>query len=603
MPLYGNGGQPTLVIRMQILFRSLRFKLIFGLFIIVIPLVAFMIYNNLYAVKVVRNQVAQSNKHLISLYMGQIDRNLEEVDKYLFNFAAQETELLVLELPREKISDSYSFAKIQLNNKLLKDLPNYKPMDMFYIYSPANHDLLTVTRDQISYDEQSAIENNIIQIFQHHVEEAESGKKWFVRQIEDHYYLTRVIQSGNVYLGAWVDADKLMVPLNLIDLGRNGKALLATESFKPMSNRTFIQENHIDLDFVGKDYKLTGTPVKFLVSGERSAKGSFSLIAVIPDSIILENLPVLRRIASFISIGALVLLPYILFRLRKIFLLPINRIMMAMRKIEDGNLDVRITHRPSVYEFEMMNRSFNRMISQIQELKINVLEEQLNHQKAELKHLQLQINPHFFLNSLNIIYNLAQVKDFALIQEMALCLVQYFRFMFRSNLTFIPLRDEVQHTLNYLRIQEMRFPENLTYDLSVPDRLSDEMVPPLVIQTFVENTIKHAVSMDKRIHIGIAVEPLEDNRIKIRIRDTGKGFPKDILVQLQTETEPGNGEGQHIGIWNVQRRLRLLYRDQAQIAFSNDDGQGATVEILLPLQEKDGNIGGEGDASIADRRR
>ncbi|MGO4271982.1 two-component sensor histidine kinase, partial [Paenibacillus sp. TAF58] len=78
------------------LFKSLRFKLIFGLLIIVIPIVAFMIYNNLYAIKVVRNQVAQSNKNLISLYMGQIDRNLDEVDKYLFNFAAQDTGLLVL---------------------------------------------------------------------------------------------------------------------------------------------------------------------------------------------------------------------------------------------------------------------------------------------------------------------------------------------------------------------------------------------------------------------------------------------------------------------------------------------------------------------------
>jgi two-component system sensor histidine kinase YesM len=577
------------------LFKSLRFKLIFGLFIIVIPLVAFMIYNNLYAIKVVRNQVAQSNKNLISLYMGQIDRNLEEVDKYLYNVAAQETSLLVLELPRDQHADQYSYAKIQLNNKLLKDLPNYKSMDMFFVYSEPNQDLLTVMNDQVTYNEQKTIESSIHQIFQSQYEGTDetSLKEWYIHKFGDQYFLTRVIKYGNVYMGAWVDTSKLMVPLSLVNLGINGKSLLATENYEAMDNQAFVQENQIDLDYVGMDYKLTGNNQKYLVMGEKSARGRFSLIAIIPDSIILENLPFLRRIVSFILIGSLVLLPIILYQLRKFILIPINRIMMAMRRIEDGNLEVRLTYRPSVIEFDMMNQSFNRMISQIQELKINVLEEQLNHQKAELKHLQLQINPHFFLNSLNIIYNLAQVKDFALIQEMALCLVQYFRFMFRSNLTFVTLRDEIQHTVNYLRIQEMRFPENLTFALSVPDSMMDGFIPPLVIQTFVENTIKHAVSMDKQVHIDIIIEDRGDNKINIQVQDTGRGFPEDVLARLQMEMEIGNGEGHHIGIWNVQRRLRLLYQDQAQITFSNGVNLGAVIEILIPL-------GGHGDASITD---
>ncbi|UUZ85368.1 hypothetical protein LJK88_18535 [Paenibacillus sp. P26] len=131
-------------LRFPTAFHSLRFKLIFGLLLMVIPLVAFMIYNNLYAIGVVRNQVAQSNKNLISLYMKQIDRNLDEVDKYLYTIAAQETGLLVLESPREENSDQYSFTKIQLNNKALKDLPNNKPMEMFFVYSAPNRDLLTV---------------------------------------------------------------------------------------------------------------------------------------------------------------------------------------------------------------------------------------------------------------------------------------------------------------------------------------------------------------------------------------------------------------------------------------------------------------------------
>src|SRR4029453_4863434 len=123
--------------------RTLRFKLFFGFLLLVLPLVAFMIYNNLYAINVVRNQVAQSNKNMISLYMSQIDRNLEEVEKYLYTRGAVEAGLLVLELPREQNADRYAFEKIQLFRLMLKELSNYKTMDMFFIYSPPNNDLIT----------------------------------------------------------------------------------------------------------------------------------------------------------------------------------------------------------------------------------------------------------------------------------------------------------------------------------------------------------------------------------------------------------------------------------------------------------------------------
>jgi two-component system sensor histidine kinase YesM len=167
-------------IRIRFLLKSLRFKLIFGLLIIVIPLVVFMIYNNLYAIKVVHKQVTQSNKNFISLYMGQIDNNLEEVNKYLYNFAVQETELFVLELPRVQNLDQYNFAKIQLNNKLLKDLPNYKIMDTFFVYSSTNQDLLTVISDQVGLNKQDKIEKNVIKFFRNQSEKGASFEKRYI---------------------------------------------------------------------------------------------------------------------------------------------------------------------------------------------------------------------------------------------------------------------------------------------------------------------------------------------------------------------------------------------------------------------------------------
>jgi len=263
--------------------------------------------------------------------------------------------------------------------------------------------------------------------------------------------------------------------------------------------------------------------------------------------------------------------------------------MTAMRRIGEGNLNTRIDPYPTSDEFRIVNETFNKMITQVQELRIHVYEEQLSKHKAELQHLQLQINPHFFMNSLNIIYNLALVKNYGLIQEMALSLVQYFRYMFRSNLTFVPLKDELQHVRNYIRIQELRFPGKLVFEVSAPDFLLDTRIPPLIVQTFVENSIKHAAIVSSSIQGAVHID-LDDSgpdpRLLIEIRDTGKGFSEEILEQINAGEKIEDEQGDHIGIWHVKRRLGLLYGDEAHISFSNVEPSGAFVEILLPLNPK-----------------
>lgn len=228
------------------------------------------------------------------------------------------------------------------------------------------------------------------------------------------------------------------------------------------------------------------------------------------------------------------------------------------------------------------------MMNEIQTLRVNVFEEQLNKQREELQRLQLQVNPHFFLNALNIVYNLAKVKNHQLIMEMTMSLIKYFRFLFRSNTSFVRLNDELQHTRHYLSIQELRFPEKLTWKVDAPDYLTDIPVPPLVIQSFVENSIKHAVTMEEPIHITVYVgfeDEIDGSMMKISIKDTGKGFEDKVLQELLAGKNIENEQGEHIGIWNVQRRLKLLYNETVSIHYYNDkETGGAVVEIIVPTQ-------------------
>lgn len=565
--------------------NTLHVKFLAALFFIIVPLITVLVISNYYAIEVVRNQVGQSNKNLLSLYRSQMDKNLDEVDNYLFSLAGQNTDLIDLQYDAMENEDKYMKAKLRLFDELAKEITYNNWIDLFFIYSEKNDDLIINQHFGTSYEERTQVKASLLDML-HGDTSIYNNRMWYIWHANDNYYLFHLIKTGNVYTGAWVNINKISIPLQLIDLGKSGVGVLATGTMEPMNNEEILKREGITLHPGTESYYLSGERTPFLVMNEASTKGDFFLIALVPESVILEKLPFLQRISSVIVAVAILFLLVFIILMRRIFLQPIQRLVQAMRTARSGNLSVQINSNvSSSKEFQIMNESFNHMMEEISKLKIDVYEEQLNHQRAELKHLQLQINPHFFLNSLNIIYNLATVKDYILIQEMAKCLVAYFRFMFRSGSGVVSLKDELIHTENYLHIQQLRFPDRLAYQVNAPDALLRTSIPPLIIQSLVENAIKHGVSLDH--HMSIRIEVLSDMEaeypcMRIMIADSGIGFSEDVLWRLRNG-EVLEEEGQHIGIWNVQQRLRLIYKGQATIQFMNGSNGGAVVLMRLPL--------------------
>ncbi|MDF2791630.1 MAG: hypothetical protein K0S80_4732 [Neobacillus sp.] len=566
------------------IFRSLLFKLFLSLFFIIGPLIVIHIVNTYYSVTVILSQVKQSNKNMLNIYLNQIDQDLEATEKYIYEIAQNNTDLPFLQYNETLDPNDYEEAKIRLFNSISNQSNFYTTIDSVFIYSTAYKDFMNTPNFAESFPERYAAKEEIHHLIEDNKEKLPEGK-WNIWKGQDHYYLLYILKSEGVYVGAWVNMDKLVKPFKYVDFGETGRALLATSDLSPISNERFIEEEKIDLTSVNKRNSISGKTDNFVLMKEKSSQADFFLVALIPESEILEKLPFIQRISFYITIIAILFLCLFIFIMRKVFLQPINRIVSAMKKLRHGDLDIRLPIRRNSTEFEVMNETFNHMISEIKDLKINVYEEKLKLQRAELKHLQLQINPHFFLNSLNIIYNLATVKDFAIIQEMSKCLANYFRFMFRSNSHFVNLEDEIKHTVNYLRIQQLRFPVTFHYYVETQTELEKCKIPPLIIQTIAENSIKHALSLDEPLEIHIVVKEDENpGFITIKIQDTGEGFPKDVLYSLENEDSltTGTGEGERIGIWNVKQRLKLLYRENSTIHFSNEPGKGATVRIRIP---------------------
>ena len=271
--------------------------------------------------------------------------------------------------------------------------------------------------------------------------------------------------------------------------------------------------------------------------------------------------------------------------IRRQVIAPIRVLQRAMAQLE-GDVNLRIRTEASTEDFAYLYDSFNRMAEDIQkshEKDILIYETQLNN-------LKLQVNPHMLLNSLSMIYSLAQTKQYELIQKFTMHLVEYFRYCLKENNDLVALRSELKFVENYIELQKTRFPGELSYAYYVDDGLEKVKIPPLLIQNFVENATKYARTGGHPTEVLLWIRQ-KDNKLHITIEDTGCGIPETVLQQLNTEQVYMDDTGtRHIGIWNCRRRLKLFYGNDASVHLDSEVGKGTQVHIVLPMPAEGGEL-------------
>ncbi len=214
------------------------------------------------------------------------------------------------------------------------------------------------------------------------------------------------------------------------------------------------------------------------------------------------------------------------------------------------------------------------------------IENKLEEQKrllleARLDALQRQINPHFLFNTLNSIASLVRMKP-ELAREMTVKLANILRALLKDHDTYVPLRNELSFTDDYLDIEVVRFgADKLRVEKEIDPETLDVLVPSILLQPLIENSIKHG--LEPRIHGGTVTlrSKLEGNRVLIEVADDGVGMVNRPASALQRT-------GAGIGMKNVQERLEVLYGNQAQFNVVSNPGRGTTVSIEIPADLSNG---------------
>ncbi|MGU3470040.1 sensor histidine kinase [Paenibacillus sp. D51F] len=581
---------------------TLRTRLIIGFAVVTAPLVILLLWNNLYSTTVVRSQVAQSNRSLLTMYMNDMDKVLEEIQNYLFKTAEQNRDLLSLS-QNDRGGWDYYRAKTQMAADLGVNSNYYEAADVLFAYSSKYDDLFVSQQQSVSFQRKREIQRRLHEILKAGAGAATPFSGWTVTELNGSYALVRIVDTGyGSAAGAWVDLDRLMRPLHALGESGKGEALLLGGHSGSLPLTTLKAGLRDELQATGAAadteaatgaYTIAKLPQPYLLVAQPSRMAGMRLVLLVPEKSLLEGLPYFRYLTYTVPVLAAILLALYLYYLQRAVVVPMHRLIKGMRKIRSGDLSARLPD-SRLPEFVTINETFNGMASQIEHLKIDIYEEHIRTQKAELKHLQAQIQPHFFMNSLNIVYQLAQIRSFDIIQSIALHLVRYFRFTINTSAASVTILQELEHIRDYLTIQKHRFPETLEFDFNVEAGLDNYLLPPLSIQPIVENAMVHGFSTSGggpfRISIavsrdGTAGEGAAAGGIRIDVADNGKGFAPGMAERLAArvqEQEPGE---RHVGLWNVARRCRLYYGDSVTLKFENGAGRGALVTLGLPGEQ------------------
>lgn len=538
-------------------------------------LLVFFIYcfTIVYTQKLMRDDAILSTQTTLSLYMDNIDTQLQQTSSFLSSYVLSH-DFSDLSSESEEISQN---AKLAIYHSFQSYIKSYNNTDALFFFD-ADHDtfvLYSLLRESYSF------RHKISDYFKENLPAKSSSpvpvfQYWSPISIDGEMVLYEVIQYQNFFVGSWRYLPYLSKPLQELQKSTEG-IIFFLFSEPSRKNETFFEVLPEVRLANASDYSSRNV----LITAD-SSSGNFSLALYLVPKNILKSLSQYFVYSSVILLLIFLVALVVLTLVWKQIIIPVETLTSGMNAIKNGEQSVTLPVSKWKNEFSVLTEQFNEMSHELYRLKVQIYEDQLKKADTELQYLNLQIKPHFFLNSLNIIYNLALTKDYLEILEMSRCLMNYFRYTFRSSDSLVSIDHEVAHLKNYLHIQELRYASNFNTIIDVTEDVLSCKIPVLFLQTFVENTIKHAYSKMQNMQITIQIQ-LMDEFLKVEISDNGCGFPPDVLKQLNQPLGPGPYPTNHIGILNVRRRLFYLYGDKARLIFSNTEVYGgAKITALLP---------------------
>lgn len=327
----------------------------------------------------------------------------------------------------------------------------------------------------------------------------------------------------------------------------------------------------------------------YLVNYARlDVKDDWMIVGIQAKDNLLAKLNGIKQATTYVTIGFIIVSLFITNNLTLLLLKPLFRLQKLMKRVEENDLDVRFE---SVYQDEVsqVGFRFNRMLDEIKQLIADVKNRERDKRKAEIRALSAQMDPHFFYNTLNTIYCKSVLGENDDVNEMILALSNMFQLSLSGGRDLITLADEVDHVRQYLAIQQRSYENLFVFQLDVEPELQACLVPKIMIQPLIENSILHGFK-DMKAGGEIQLTARADGEwLHITVEDNGHGLVPEPLRQSMLQ-QAASKHG--YALRNIYTRLQLYYGTEQRMEITTNEWGGARIDLWLPRYEKEEDFHG-----------
>lgn len=367
--------------------------------------------------------------------------------------------------------------------------------------------------------------------------------------------------------------------------------------------------NGMDNDWIGAPLQLNkwqGDSAYYieknrLITRSRSALTGWEMVSVDPLSEYMGGMKLLNWLTIVFSLSAVIIALWMGRSLIRGIHVPLKQLLLAMKKVESGDLTARVAFTQND-EFGIMANGFNRMVEMQDHLIRTGYKERIARQTAELSYLTDQINPHFLYNTLGALYSMAKRVDDTLAESL-LAMSRLFRSSLNQGKSMKSVQETVEQITNYIRLLNIRNSDKYRLELYVEPGSERIQIPSLIVQPIVENSVKHGLELLPGQGVIRISFTLLTSQLLVAISDNGIGIPDEQLNLLRSSVQDFKAndeafheiradeavsdgiEGSGYALKNIYRRLQLKYGQDFIFYIDSQEGKGTHLTLRIPREE------------------
>lgn len=562
----------------------------------VVPMIIMMVYLFGTVRNMILNQVMDSETRQLEIMADSISHRMMVAADLASSLEEDPT---IIEIAKKMYSTEEEFIADIDRCYVLKDYLRYyqRELESIEIYTwndtiPEN-DVITVVTSEIWSEKWyiNIMNSNVEQYWDYQINEDSAGISLAV---------CRLIRDEN---GKAVAIVRMILPADATGMEimeHEEDTLLYYDDIMPLqSNFTgdfdainiLLQHEKGDMGSSIVNYNDARYIMSYLKIKPENAEHYYTVLSLKPYSDIQETISgsaakLLLPMLIFIGLGFALIIIYVTSASNRL-----NKFKNCMHRAANGNLEP-IPPIGGKDEIAELADDLQAMIDGIQKLMTSLVRENVQKEKlhtrqreVEFKMLANQINPHFLYNTLETIRMTARVNGQPDIEELTKMLAKILRRNIQAGETLQTVESEMQLIEYYLKIQDYRFHDRISYYVEIEDaeRVGKMKIMPLLIQPFVENSFGHGLEgMDADGRISITARA--DEYLWIVVSDNGHGMSSEQLEEIRESLKNLDElDRTHIGICNVHQRIRYRYGDEYGVSIESGEGKGTTVTIKIPI--------------------